>query len=55
MNKTCGLPSVPAFPPEYASMSVPTFGQKHLVIVGASGMVGRYALRHALDSPLSKA
>ncbi len=35
-------------------MSVPTFGQKHLIIVGASGMVGGYALRDALDSPVVK-
>ena len=33
-----------------ASMSVPTAGQKRLVIVGASGMVGGYALRFALDN-----
>ena len=26
-------------------------GQKHLVIVGGSGMVGGYALRYALDHP----
>jgi uncharacterized protein YbjT (DUF2867 family) len=32
------------------SMSVPTAGQKRLVIVGASGMVGGYALRYALES-----
>jgi uncharacterized protein YbjT (DUF2867 family) len=31
-------------------MSVPTFGQKRLVIVGATGMVGGYAVRYALDS-----
>jgi uncharacterized protein YbjT (DUF2867 family) len=30
-------------------MSTPTAGGKRLVIVGASGMVGGYALRHALD------
>jgi uncharacterized protein YbjT (DUF2867 family) len=34
-----------------ASMSVPNIGQKCLVLVGASGMVGGYALRCALDSP----
>ena len=28
-----------------------TAGQKRLVLVGASGMVGGYALRYALDSP----
>jgi uncharacterized protein YbjT (DUF2867 family) len=31
--------------------SVPTDVQKNLVIVGASGMVGGYALRYALDHP----
>ena len=30
-------------------MSVPTAGQKRIVIVGATGMVGGYALRYALD------
>ena len=30
-------------------MSIPVAGQKRLVIVGASGMVGGYALRCALD------
>ncbi len=30
-------------------MNVPTAGQKRLVIVGATGMVGGYALRYALD------
>jgi uncharacterized protein YbjT (DUF2867 family) len=34
-----------------ASMSVPTAGQKRLVIVGGSGMVGGYALRYALENP----
>lgn len=33
-----------------ALMSVPTAGQKRLVIVGATGMVGGYALRFALDN-----
>ena len=33
-----------------ASISVPTGGQKRLVIVGATGMVGGYALRYALDN-----
>jgi uncharacterized protein YbjT (DUF2867 family) len=33
------------------SMSVSALGQKRLVIVGASGMVGGYALRYALDNP----
>src|SRR5882724_42071 len=32
-------------------MKVPTAGQKRLVIVGATGMVGGYALRYALDHP----
>jgi uncharacterized protein YbjT (DUF2867 family) len=34
-----------------SSMSVPTSDQKRLVIVGATGMVGGYALRYALDQP----
>src|SRR5690349_4842189 len=33
-----------------ASMTNPTVGQKSLVVVGASGMVGGYALRYALDN-----
>jgi uncharacterized protein YbjT (DUF2867 family) len=32
-------------------MNVPTVGQKRLVIVGATGMVGSYAVRDALDQP----
>lgn len=36
--------------PSGASMTVPTAGQKRLVIVGATGMVGGYALRYALES-----
>ena len=32
-------------------MDVPTIGQAWLVILGATGMVGGYALRHALDHP----
>ena len=32
-------------------MNVSTSGQKHLVIVGATGMVGGYALRYGLDHP----
>jgi len=32
-------------------MSVPTADQKRLVIVGATGMVGGYALRYALEHP----
>jgi uncharacterized protein YbjT (DUF2867 family) len=34
-----------------ASTTVPAAGQKRLVIVGATGMVGGYALRYALDHP----
>jgi len=37
-----------------ASMSVPTVDQKGLVIMGATGMVGGYAVRYALDSPTVK-
>jgi uncharacterized protein YbjT (DUF2867 family) len=37
-----------------ASMSVSSVGQKRLVIVGATGMVGGYAVRYALDSPAVK-
>jgi len=33
------------------SFSIPTASQKHVVIVGASGMVGGYALRSALENP----
>jgi uncharacterized protein YbjT (DUF2867 family) len=33
-----------------ASMTRPTLAQQSLVIVGATGMVGRYALRYALDN-----
>jgi uncharacterized protein YbjT (DUF2867 family) len=33
-----------------ASMAVPAVNQKRLVIVGATGMVGGYALRFALDN-----
>jgi uncharacterized protein YbjT (DUF2867 family) len=32
-------------------MNVPAMGESHLVIVGATGMVGGYALRYALDHP----
>jgi len=32
-------------------MSIPVAGQKRLVMVGATGMVGGYALRYALDQP----
>jgi uncharacterized protein YbjT (DUF2867 family) len=35
-----------------APMSVSTAGQKRLVIVGATGMVGGYALRFALENPV---
>ena len=34
-----------------ASPSLPHVGQKRLVIVGATGMVGGYALRYALENP----
>jgi uncharacterized protein YbjT (DUF2867 family) len=34
-----------------SSMNVPTVEQARLVIVGATGMVGGYALRYALDHP----
>jgi len=37
-----------------ASMAVSADGQKRLVIVGASGMVGGYALRFALDNSAVK-
>ena len=33
-------------------MNVPAASQKRLVIVGATGMVGGYALRYALDHPV---
>ena len=33
-----------------ASMTNPTVGQKSLVVVGATGMVGGYALRYALNN-----
>jgi hypothetical protein len=32
-------------------MSAPTAGRTHLVLVGATGMVGGYALRYALERP----
>jgi uncharacterized protein YbjT (DUF2867 family) len=32
-------------------MSVPAAGQERLVIIGATGMVGGYALRYALENP----
>ena len=32
-------------------MTVPMFGPERLVVVGATGMVGGYALRYALDNP----
>ena len=32
-------------------MNVPTAGQKRFVIVAATGMVGGYALRYALEHP----
>jgi len=34
-----------------SSMNAPTAGQARLVIVGATGMVGGYALHHALENP----
>ena len=37
-----------------ASMTNPTVGQKSLVVVGATGMVGSYALRCALNSSAVK-
>jgi uncharacterized protein YbjT (DUF2867 family) len=37
-----------------ASMSAPTSPQKRVVIVGASGMVGGYAVRYALDNSAVK-
>jgi uncharacterized protein YbjT (DUF2867 family) len=37
-----------------APMSLSAVGQERLVIVGASGMVGGYALRYALDNPAVK-
>jgi uncharacterized protein YbjT (DUF2867 family) len=33
------------------SPNISTVGQKRLVIVGATGMVGGYALRYALENP----
>jgi NADPH:quinone reductase-like Zn-dependent oxidoreductase len=35
-------------------MSGPAVGRERLVIVGASGMVGSYALRYALDTSAVK-
>jgi uncharacterized protein YbjT (DUF2867 family) len=32
-------------------MNVPTAGQTHIAILGATGMVGGYALRYALEDP----
>jgi uncharacterized protein YbjT (DUF2867 family) len=37
-----------------ASMAVPAVGEKRLVMVGATGMVGGYALRFALDNSAVK-
>jgi uncharacterized protein YbjT (DUF2867 family) len=34
---------------QMSSVNNPKVGQKHLVLVGATGMVGGYALRYALD------
>jgi uncharacterized protein YbjT (DUF2867 family) len=36
--------------PSAASLTAPIVGQNRLVIVGATGMVGGYALRYALDN-----
>ena len=33
-------------------MNVAAIGQTRLVILGATGMVGGYALRYALDQPM---
>jgi uncharacterized protein YbjT (DUF2867 family) len=38
-------------PASSASLAVPMTGQKRLAIVGATGMVGGYALSYALDHP----
>jgi uncharacterized protein YbjT (DUF2867 family) len=38
-------------PASNMSLAVPMTGQKRLAIVGATGMVGGYALRYALDHP----
>jgi nucleoside-diphosphate-sugar epimerase len=35
-----------------AEIDVPTAGQKNVVIVAATGMVGGYALRYALEHPI---
>ena len=35
-------------------MNLPAAGQKRIVIVGATGMVGGYALRYALDNSAVK-
>src|SRR5580700_4725026 len=32
-------------------MNVPTASQRRIIIVGATGMVGGYALRYALENP----
>ena len=40
-----------AFVAPRAAMNIPPASQKRLVIVGATGMVGGYALRYALDHP----
>src|SRR5580693_1521828 len=36
---------------QVSSMNSPQVGQTRLVIVGATGMVGGYALRYALENP----
>lgn len=38
-------------PASSVSMAIPMTGQERLAIVGATGMVGGYALRYALDNP----
>jgi uncharacterized protein YbjT (DUF2867 family) len=34
-----------------STLNITTAGQQHLVIIGATGMVGGYALRYALENP----
>jgi hypothetical protein len=38
----------------FSTTNIATANQKRLVIVGATGMVGGYALRYALDTPPSE-
>jgi uncharacterized protein YbjT (DUF2867 family) len=42
---------VPSMSASGSRMNVPAAGQKRLVVVGATGMVGGYALRYALEHP----